>query len=156
MNKPLRLSASLFLVLLSGCAVKGDYSCGVPANGVRCQPMSETYSQLNDGSLSSLNSDPFPAEDKSGDYEADDADAFAGDSPDTPAAVPATAAPDARSVLPSIATVQGAVAILSAPREMRIWFDRFTDPDGDLHDESFVFIRLDNGHWVIDDKPVLY
>jgi conjugal transfer pilus assembly protein TraV len=160
MNKPQIISVMLFLVFLSGCTVKGEYACGVPQNGVRCQPMNETHAQLYDGSLSSLQTDPFPEEstiDKSSEY-ADDFNAT-GDNEypviasQTPDSTPVSKAP---VMLPSITTVSGIQAILSPPREMRIWFDRFTDPEGDLHDESFVFIRLDNGHWLIDDKPVLY
>ncbi len=152
MNKPFTLSASLFLLLLSGCTARGDYTCGVPNNGVRCQPMNDTHSQLYDGSLNSLHTDPFPDEDSDQEDLFDEED-------DNYYSVSTTSDfsdKSTRTVLPSIATIQGVQAILSSPREMRIWFDRFTDPDGDLHDESFVFIRLDNGHWMIDNKPVLY
>jgi conjugal transfer pilus assembly protein TraV len=153
MNNFLSLSVTLFLLFLSGCAVKGEYTCGVPNNGVRCQPMNDTHDQLYDGTLNSLHVEPFP-EDSSDEYAEYDSDTFymneSGSNKRTRDSIPAHLS------LPSIATIQSKQAILSQPREMRIWFDRFTDPDGDLHDESFVFIRLDNGHWVIDNKPVLY
>ena len=161
MNKPMKLSVTLFLIFLSGCAVKGEYSCGVPQTGVRCQPMNVTHEQLYDGSLASLHTDPFPEPDidKSGDYE-DGGVTGSGDNEYPVMEQSQSSAPAASKqpvkLLPSISSINGVQAILSPPREMRIWFDRFTDPDGDLHDESFVFIRLDNGHWLIDDKPVLY
>ena len=161
MTKPMKLTLTLFLIFLSGCAVKGEYTCGVPQTGVRCQPMNETHAQLYDGSLASLHTDPFPETtiDKSGEY----ADELSGTGDNEYPVIDQGA--DASStvgskkpvkLLPSISSINGVHAILSPPREMRIWFDRFTDPEGDLHDESFVFIRLDNGHWLIDDKPVLY
>jgi len=157
MNNILSLSVTLFLLFLSGCAVKGEYTCGVPNNGVRCQPMNDTHGQLYDGSLNSLHVDPFP-EDNREDYDdefiEDDSDTFYLNESASNKRTPDSLA--THNPLHVIATIQSKQAILSQPREMRIWFDRFTDPDGDLHDESFVFIRLDNGHWVIDDKPVLY
>jgi len=146
-----------FIALLSGCAVKGDYSCGIPKNGVGCQSMSDTQAQLADGSLASLHTEPFstpPLDDAESPAAVGDNDGSIIGSSAAPVS-PDAATPGGQG-LPSIATVQGVTAILSPPRELRIWFNRFTDADGDLHDESFVFIRLDNGHWVIDDNPVLY
>ena len=155
MNKHVFLLASVLLLLTSGCTVKGDYTCGVPNNGVRCHPMNDTHQQLYDGSLNSLHVEPFPEED-SGIEEinlVDSSDDYyrTNSTSDRKAQLS-----PAKNALTSIKTIHAKQAILSPPREMRIWFDRFTDPDGDLHDESFMFIRLDNGHWVIDNKPVLY
>lgn len=133
----------LLLLSLGGCAVKGDYACGVPNNGVKCQSLGETHKQLNDGTLASLHTDPFPDE-----VDSSSSEGYSN-----------TLEPSVRlhqDQQPTIKTVSVNNAILSQPREMRIWFDRFTDPDGDLHDESFVFIRIDSGHWIIDNKPVLY
>ncbi len=152
----IRYCLLLFLLFLAGCTVKGDYACGVPATGVGCQPMSTTYQQLQEGSLIAQHTDPFPeeelAEDTAGDYNRDNGPHSSSDRQANSSgtiAVPLTP-------LASIQSIRSKQAILSQPREMRIWFDRFTDPDGDLHDESFVFIRIDSGHWLIDDKPILY
>lgn len=139
--------------LTSGCAIKGDYTCGVPENGVRCQPMDVTHQQLYDGTLNSLHTKPYP--EPVGDSQHSDDDDFA-DEYGLANEQPANRSVVAASAVPAIKTIESKQAILSQPREMRIWFDRFTDVDGDLHDESFVFIRLDNGHWLIDNKPVLY
>lgn len=150
----------LFLIFFSvgGCAVKGDYSCGIPKNGVKCQSLGETHKQLYDGTLASLHTDPFPVED---DTNQQATGAYFENS--SPAMVyvnnheSSSYSIDTHRVQqPTIETVTANQAILSQPREMRIWFDRFTDAEGDLNDESFVFIRIDHGHWVIDNKPVLY
>ncbi|NNE63252.1 MAG: TraV family lipoprotein [Gammaproteobacteria bacterium] len=142
------------LPLLAGCSVKGEYTCGIPENGVKCQPMDTTLSQLSDGTLRSLHTEPFPAEQveqeriygKQSDYRDEHYSQSAAQSDSTARIEPQQ----------SITTIRSKQAVLSRPRELRIWFNRFTDPDGDLHDESFVFIRIDEGHWLIDDKPVLY
>ena len=146
----------LILLTLGGCAVKGEYSCGIPDNGVRCQPMNETHQQLRDGTLTSLHTDPYPEEDI--DPAEQDSLDFSEVESDPSDPVAGASGPETREQVgtPSILSIRAKQAVLSAPREMRIWFNRFTDPDGDLHDESFVFVRIDNGHWTIDDKPVLY
>jgi conjugal transfer pilus assembly protein TraV len=150
MNDMNKAFLPLILVALGGCTVKGEYSCGVPGNGVRCQPMTATHEQLNDGTLVSLHTDPFADDSIDADNDGDYAMAF---NPHDTSAASEAADPGAA---PSILSIRPKQAVLSAPREMRIWFNRFTDPDGDLHDESYVFVRIDNGHWTIDGKPVLY
>ena len=154
MNKHVFLLASVLLLTVSGCAVKGDYTCGVPNNGVRCQPMNDTHEQLYNGSLSSLHVAPFPEDDESNKYDDENTEGSIFYADQSPSIQHKSA--QRPSTLASIQTIASKQAILSQPREIRVWFDRFTDPDGDLHDESFMFIRLDNGHWVIDNKPVLY
>jgi len=155
MNKRLRFPLILFLLGAVGCAVKGEYSCGLPNNGVRCQPMDVTHQQLYNGLLNSLHTAPFP--DERSDSQVDDPRFREGGGTTREHSISNKGQIEStRTAIPGITTIRSKQAILSHPREMRIWFDRFTDPDGDLHDESFVFIRLDNGHWLIDDKPVLY
>jgi conjugal transfer pilus assembly protein TraV len=150
------------IVILSGCAVKAQYACGVPSNGVGCQTMSETHKQLSDGTLNSLYTEPFDPEASESEVSTDTPvqlrqgrgkQAGNGTNVSNGSLQPVT--PIARQ-MDNIVSLQSQQAILSKPREMRIWFDRFTDTEGDLHDESFIFIRIDDGHWVIDDKPVLY
>ncbi len=154
MNKRLRFLPILFLLGAAGCAVKGEYSCGLPNNGVRCQPMDVTHQQLYDGSLNSLHTAPFPDDNNS--QVGDPRYRAGGDTARESSISNNDRLETTRITIPGITTIKSKQAILSQPGEMRIWFDRFTDPDGDLHDESFVFIRLDKGHWLIDDKPVLY
>jgi conjugal transfer pilus assembly protein TraV len=50
----------------------------------------------------------------------------------------------------AVSVVPGA-PVLIAPRELRIWFNRWIDDAGDLHDESFLYIRLDNGRWALGE-----
>ncbi len=145
----------LFLLSLGGCAVKGDYACGIPENGVKCQSLGETHKQLYEGTLPSLYTEPFPEHEDSTNQAADVNSENSGPVLDDGNSKVSNSEAE-RIQQPLIETVSANQAILSQPREMRIWFDRFTDPEGDLHDESFVFIRIDNGHWVIDNKPVLY
>lgn len=59
--------------------------------------------------------------------------------------------------LPS-ATVHGVLTqpiysgmpIRSAPRMLRVWFAPWEDTDGDLHDQSYVYLPIDAGRWLIE------
>jgi len=149
-----KLILLIMLAIPGGCTVRGDYTCGVPETGVRCQPMNATHQQLNNGSLRSLHTEPFPDKEVNG---RDNTQQGVGRHRKDDYIEPQPSMDSTIEVRqPSIESIHSKQALLSQPRELRIWFDRFTDPDGDLHDESFVFIRIDNGHWVIDNKPVLY
>jgi conjugal transfer pilus assembly protein TraV len=40
--------------------------------------------------------------------------------------------------------------IRSAPRVLRVWFAPWEDTDGDLHDQSVVYLPVDSGHWLVE------
>lgn len=40
--------------------------------------------------------------------------------------------------------------IRSAPRVLRVWFAPWEDSDGDLHDQSYVYLPIDSGHWLVE------
>lgn len=40
--------------------------------------------------------------------------------------------------------------IRSAPRVLRVWFAPWEDTDGDLHDQSYVYLPIDSGRWLIE------
>jgi len=40
--------------------------------------------------------------------------------------------------------------IRSAPLVLRVWFAPWEDTDGDLHDQSYVYLPVDNGRWLIE------
>lgn len=121
------LFSSLALTLLAGCAGNPKYACGVP-DGVGCKPVGEIYQASVTGTLQRgrLDSDGGGEYDKS-------------DSSDRPRAN----ATDA----PIIATVQPGDPLLTRPRHIRVWIARWEDKTGDLHDETYLYLRLDNGTW---------
>lgn len=47
-------------------------------------------------------------------------------------------------------TLSSGEAIRSQPRVMRIWVAPWEDADGDLHDQSFIFVTVDSGRWLIE------
>jgi conjugal transfer pilus assembly protein TraV len=40
--------------------------------------------------------------------------------------------------------------IRSAPLVLRVWFAPWEDTDGDLHDQSYVYLPVDSGRWLIE------
>ena len=55
--------------------------------------------------------------------------------------------PPARA--PIVATVQPGDPVLTRPRVIRVWVARWEDRAGDLHDETYLYLRLDNGTWML-------
>jgi conjugal transfer pilus assembly protein TraV len=41
-------------------------------------------------------------------------------------------------------------AIRSNPRLLRVWIAPWEDSDGDLHEEGYVHMVVDNGRWLIE------
>lgn len=57
--------------------------------------------------------------------------------------------PDTARATPR-ATLSSGEAIRSQPRVMRIWVAPWEDADGDLYDQSFIFVTVDSGRWLIE------
>lgn len=121
------LFSSLALALLAGCAGNPKYACGVP-DGVGCKPVGEIYQASVTGTLQRGRVDGDGGGDENGN-----------DSSDRPRANATEA--------PIIATVQPGDPLLTRPRHIRVWIDRWEDKAGDLHDETYLYLRLDNGTW---------
>lgn len=126
MRMPVLLLASMVLGGgLAGCAVK--YGCPAP-NGVTCKPISEVYTR----SLSAKESaaDPSPGKTKSGKG-----------SPSKPA-LPVVELPPG-SPQKSISPIR------SAPQILRVWITPWIDAEGDLHQEGYLYVVVDQGKWAM-------
>lgn len=118
------LLPSLVLMLLSGCAGNPKYACGLP-EGVGCKSVGEVYAASISGTLArgrlTLN----------------------GEDQESAVEHPMTDSADA----PVVATVQPGDPLLTRPQHIRVWINRWEDATGDLHDETYLYLRLDNGSW---------
>ena len=38
---------------------------------------------------------------------------------------------------------------LAQPRQLRVWVPSWIDAEGDLHGESYLYLRLDEGRWLL-------
>lgn len=42
------------------------------------------------------------------------------------------------------------MAIRSQPKTLRIWFSPWSDEDDDLHDQTYVYVTVDHGRWLLE------
>lgn len=116
---------SSFLSGLSGSSDR--LSCPL-SEGVTCKPMSQVYEESVQGK---------------GKAE--------GQAQEAPALAPnrADSHPPARLV--TTATADGEpVPLRTRPNTQRIWIAPWQDADGDLHEDAWIVVRLDDGDWMLD------
>ncbi|RTL56493.1 MAG: conjugal transfer protein TraV [Rhodocyclaceae bacterium] len=108
---------------LSGLSGSSGYACQAP-EGVACDSVSGTYANALRNNLPSQRSRRTAAEDKG----------FVAERP-RPSA-------DDTPLVPS--------PLRSSPRVLRLWIKPWEDADGDLFDQGYVYVQVDNGQWLID------
>ncbi|ALK35176.1 type IV conjugative transfer system lipoprotein TraV [Burkholderia plantarii] len=136
------------VLALSACSFTGydassSFACKAPA-GVLCNSMSGIYAnamahnlpdqRVHSGSGATTNltlgsyADDSPAERASG-----------------------SAKPMAGATAPGILprALDSGAPVRTAPRELRVWFAPWQDADSDLHDQEYVYLVVDPGHWSI-------
>lgn len=114
----------LSVLTLSGCASK--YSCGAP-QGESCRSIGEIYEARQQGNLAHQQKPGV-----------------------------SSGQPDSESVQLSerhrIVSVEPGDPLLSQPRVLRVWINRWEDRDEDLHDEQFIYLRMDQGRWLLGQE----
>ena len=106
---------------LSGYDAKNSFSCKAP-DGVLCSSMTGIYSNAQQNNL------PAQLVHQSG--------------------APQVAATAREGVMTQ--PISTGTPIRSAPRILRLWFAPWEDADGDLHDQSYVYLPVDAGRWQIE------
>lgn len=149
------------LAVLPGCSVLGDmkpakFTCGLP-NGVGCKPVSDVYKLSTAGRLKDSKAATSANSTTGGGItfatsttDADDVLGIGGNKASShPATLRASARVPAGGNSGVLETVAPGNPILTRPRQIRIWVDRWEDKDGDLHDETYLYLRLDSGRWLL-------
>ena len=119
---------------MSGLGGDSKYACKAP-EGVACDSVSGTYANAVHNNLPSQRAKR--------------------------SAAPRTEASEAnppKSALPapsSVATGDADTAVTPSPlrsqaRLLRLWIKPWEDADGDLYDQGYVYVQVDNGQWLID------
>ncbi|MFZ5507880.1 MAG: type IV conjugative transfer system lipoprotein TraV [Pseudomonadota bacterium] len=136
----LRVATACLLLPLGACmnmsGLGGDskYACKAP-EGVACDSVSGTYANALHHNLPSQRAQRTPAaRQEESDERAPQAT--------TRAASPATAGDSDPGVTPS--------PLRSQARVLRLWIKPWEDADGDLYDQGYVYVQVDNGQWLID------
>ena len=128
---------------MSGLSGSSSYACKAP-DGVTCDSVSGTYANAVQNNL--------PSQRRT-----------AGASPGTPQAPRATegiagasaagaagAAASRIAVSPTAPPSPTAMPLRSSARILRLWFKPWEDADRDLHDQGYVYVRVDDGQWLVE------
>ena len=137
------------VLALAGCASmagvggSAEFGCKAPV-GVKCDSVSGTYYNALQQNL--------PSQQKSG--------AAAPDASAVPTVMDkftgkrVAPAKDAAFVNTSVtafgAAREAGAPLRSAARVLRLWIKPWEDSDGDLHSQSYVYVPIDAGRWLID------
>lgn len=129
----LTILAALGVVALSGCSsmsgydAKTEFACKAP-DGILCESMTGIYANAQQKNL------PGQRVNRHNDGDAAPADL--------------SRAKEGNGVLTK--PIYSGTPIRSAPRVLRVWFAPWEDSDGDLHDQSYVYLPVDSGRWLIE------
>lgn len=119
------------VLMLAGCASMSGYdartsfACKAP-DGVLCESMSGIYANASAKNL--------PGQRNARDGRS--------------AAQPGNDGASGNAVL--TLPIASGTPIRSAPQVLRVWLAPWEDADGDLHDQSYLYLAIDSGHWLID------
>ena len=141
MNDRAALLALGSAALLAGCSASGldaktSFACKAP-DGVTCMSVSGVYETSRHNALpGQLPTAPQPAQ---------KADALLGAPRPTSTSVATDAIPAARR-----APLTSGTPLRSAPRVLRIWLAPYEDSEGDLRDQTHIYVTVDRGSWQIE------
>ena len=111
---------------LSGLDAKNSFACKAP-DGVLCESMTGIYTNAQAHNLPGQRVTHGHAQTE---------------------ASHAQVAASASGVLTR--SIYSGTPIRSAPLVLRVWFAPWEDTDGDLHDQSYVYLPVNNGKWLIE------
>jgi conjugal transfer pilus assembly protein TraV len=137
---PLTAAAALASLLLGGCSGLGGQSsltCKLP-DGARCDSVSSTYAESTRGELPGQRKRQATSEPAPG---------------GTPSPSPSgQRGSDGLLMHTDPRMVQVGMPVRSQPRIVRVWIKAWEDADGDLHDQSFVYLPVSEGRWMVEHK----
>lgn len=129
------LIAALLPVVLTGCAStmsgldgENKFACKAP-EGVTCSSLSGVYANAVANNLPGL---------RSGHKSSGEGDTGKAEAPPKPQETIAGKTP------------QSGDPIWRKPRVMRVWIAPWEDAEGDLHDQSYVYVVADPGGWMVE------
>ena len=136
----LRLGAVCLLLPLAACinmsGLGGDskYACKAP-DGVACDSVSGTYANALHNNLPSQQAQRSAHRQK---------EAFE----ESPSLKEGRAISSATANTPGMAVTPS--PLRTQARILRLWIKPWEDADGDLYDQGYVYVQVDNGQWQID------
>ena len=151
---PRRAIAFSAAIAMAGCAsiagVGGsdEFGCKAPV-GVKCDSVSGNYYNAVQQNL--------PSQQKSGGSASESnvapslMDQMVG-KPGRPVSSHNEDLPNRATVTRVATTPEANAPLRSSPRVLRLWIKPWEDSDGDLHTQSYVYVPIDSGRWLIDHR----
>ena len=109
---------------MSGLDAKGSFACKAPI-GVLCESMTGIYANAQANNL------PGQRVNRKG-------------------GAGATSSAKSQAAGALTESIYSGTPIRSAPLVLRVWFAPWEDTDGDLHDQSYVYLPVHSGKWLIE------
>jgi conjugal transfer pilus assembly protein TraV len=147
----LAVLAGLLAALLSGCSGLGGSSkltCSLP-EGSRCDSVSNTYTDAFQGELPGQRG--RNGNNKSNAHANKD-EATAAPASSMEATYQRLGSGSAEIARIAPAAVTTGMPLRSAPKVVRVWIKPWEDADGDLHDQSFIYLTVSEGRWALEEK----
>lgn len=119
---------------MSGLGGESKYACKAP-DGVACDSVSGTYANALHNNLPSQQAQRFARRQKEASEE-------------SPSNKVGRAISSVTANLSGIAVTPG--PLRTQARILRLWIKPWEDADGDLYDQGYVYVQVDNGQWQID------
>ena len=129
-----KLILSMVLVLLSSCSTVPN-SCN--EEDVNCLPVRTVIKKVESRSLFDLNKAPNQEKQNAKNRSVKK----------TNSGIKAANYKDNNQIESEIKTVRSGDPLLTMPRQLRLWVNRYEDADGDWNDETYIILRLDDGRW---------
>ncbi len=128
---------------LSGLDAKKEFACPAPV-GVLCEDMSQIYARTQNGTLPSQIARAEQSQNQQSQKSAllDRPGAPPPGAPKTPAA--------SGAALTTTKPPYSGMPIRSTPKVLRVWINAWVDAEGDLHDQSFLYVMVSQGAWQVD------
>lgn len=111
------------VLTITGCA-NSHYQCGV-SYGVGCKPVTDIYQELEDGTLETLNRDPYLK----------------------PGANNTVKNNSGNKIIGKGFTATDNSPVFVPPREYRIWIANWTDRNKIYHGDQYIYVYVGDGRW---------
>jgi conjugal transfer pilus assembly protein TraV len=121
------------MLLLTACSTAGDYSCPAP-DGVTCKSTSQNYEDTHN-KLGSKNKESATAEAEKGKE---------GEGAYRPSLAASAPVP--------IPRLKPGEPLRLEPRILRVWVGPWEDADGTFHDQSYTYVVVDEGRWLLSQN----
>jgi conjugal transfer pilus assembly protein TraV len=132
---------------LAGVGGSAEFGCKAPV-GVKCDSVSGTYYNALQHNLPSQQNGPSATPEAS--IAVPLMDQLVAKRAAPPVYSSNSAARANMTIASPAATQELNPPLRSAPRVLRLWIKHWEDSDGDLHSQSYVYVPIDAGRWLID------